>query len=139
MISNSVQETEKIAYDLAQKLTPGTVLFMRGDLGAGKTAFVRGLADGLGISPDLVSSPTYTLVKEYNGGRVPLVHFDMYRIETLDDLYSIGFFDYLDGKNILAIEWSENIEEYIDIPVLYVTIKKKDMDENRRFITVEGV
>ena len=111
---------------------------MRGDLGARKTAFVRGLADGLGISPDLVSSPTYTLVKEYNGGRIPLVHFDMYRIETLDDLYSIGFFDYLDGKNILAIEWSENIEEYIDIPVLYVTIKK-DMDENRRFITVEGV
>ena len=138
MISNSVQETEKIAFNLAQKLTPGTVLFMRGDLGAGKTAFVRGLADGLGIAPELVSSPTYTLVKEYCSDKVSLIHFDMYRIETLDDLYSIGFFDYLDGKNILAIEWSENIEQYVDIPFVRVTIKKNEQ-ENSRCITFEGV
>ena len=138
MISNSVQETEKIAYDLAAALSPGTLIFMKGDLGAGKTAFVRGLAEGLGIPPETVSSPTYTLVKEYYGGRVPLVHFDMYRIESLDDLYSIGFFDYLNGKNILAVEWSENIEEYIDSPVVTITITKLE-EENRRNITVEGV
>ena len=138
MISNSVQETEKIAYELADKIAPGTVIFMRGDLGAGKTAFVRGLADGLGISPETVSSPTYTLVKEYYGEKTQLIHFDMYRIESLDDLYSIGFFDYLNEKNIIAVEWSENIEKYIDIPVVTVTITKLQ-EKNSRNISVEGV
>lgn len=134
MISNCVRETEKIAREYAASVKAGTVVFFRGDLGAGKTAFVRGLADGLGIPAESVSSPTYTFVKEYEGGKFPLAHFDMYRVSSEDDLYSIGFFDYLDGKTVLAIEWSENIEDIVDIPHVTVNIEKDGQD--KRIITI---
>lgn len=134
MISSSVEETERIAREYAASLKAGTAIFFRGDLGAGKTAFVRGLAAGLGIPAECVSSPTYTFVKEYGGGRFPLAHFDMYRVSSEDDLYSIGFFDYLDGRTVLAIEWSENIADIVDIPHITVSIEKDGQD--KRIITV---
>lgn len=138
MISNSVAETERIASEYASGLKAGDVIFFRGDLGAGKTAFVRGLAAGLGIPPETVSSPTFTFVKEYNGGRLPLAHFDMYRVGSPDDLYSIGFFDYIDSDAIVAVEWSENIEAFVTVPHMTVTIERGEND-NQRTITVEEV
>ena len=133
-ITNSPRETEAVAEKLAQLLCPGTVIAYRGDLGAGKTAFTRGLARGLGCQ-DMVTSPTYTIVKEYLSGRMPLFHFDMYRLRSADDLWDIGWEDYLDRGGVCAVEWSENVEEALDHFIL-VNIEKID-DESRR-ITIEG-
>lgn len=132
--SHSVKETEDFAYNLADKLKSGDVLAFKGGLGAGKTAFVRGLAKRL--SPNaLVSSPTFALVNDYTD-KIPFYHFDMYRITGMDDLYSTGFFDYLDNGAILAIEWSENIE--FALPENTITIKIEPISEDERNITVIG-
>ena len=133
-ITNSPQETEALGQKLGQKLPAGTVIAYRGDLGAGKTAFTRGLARGLGIQ-DPVTSPTYTIVNEYLGGRVPLFHFDMYRLHSADDLFDIGWDDYLERQGICAVEWSENVAEALEDP-LVVTICK--IGEESRKITLEG-
>ena len=106
----------------------------RGGLGVGKTAFTRGLAEGLQVIGE-VSSPTFSLVNEYQG-KIPLYHFDMYRINTLDDLYFTGFFDYLENGSILAIEWSENIANYL--PENTITVELKRLDETTREITIDG-
>jgi tRNA threonylcarbamoyladenosine biosynthesis protein TsaE len=132
--TNSPAETEAIGAALGKILTPGTVLAYRGDLGAGKTAFTRGLALGLGCS-DLVTSPTYTIVNEYLGGRLPLFHFDMYRLRSSDDLWDIGWEDYLDRGGICAVEWSENVDDAMEDAV-YITIEK--LGEDSRRITIEG-
>ena len=107
--TNSPNETEALAERIAAGLHGGEVIAFTGGMGVGKTAFTRGLAVGLGAG-DVASSPTFAIVNEYEG-RLTLEHFDMYRIETWDDLYSTGFFDYLDTDRVLAIEWSENIED----------------------------
>ena len=133
-ITNSPQETEALGQKLGQKLPAGTVIAYRGDLGAGKTAFTRGLARGLGIT-DPVTSPTYTIVNEYLGGRIPLFHFDMYRLHSADDLFDIGWDDYLERQGICAVEWSENVEEALENPLI-VTICKTG--EESRKITLEG-
>ena len=133
-ITNSPQETEALGQKLGQMLPAGTVIAYRGDLGAGKTAFTRGLARGLGIQ-DPVTSPTYTIVNEYLGGRVPLFHFDMYRLHSADDLFDIGWDDYLERQGICAVEWSENVAEALEDP-LTVTICKTG--EESRKITLEG-
>ena len=133
-ITNSPAETERIGTFLAEKLQPGTVIAYRGDLGAGKTAFTRGIAKGLGCR-DCVTSPTYTIVNEYLSGRMPLFHFDMYRLASADDLWDIGWEDYLDRGGVCAVEWSENVEEALERFVL-VNIEKIG-DESRR-ITIEG-
>jgi tRNA threonylcarbamoyladenosine biosynthesis protein TsaE len=133
-LTNSPAETEAVGVALAAQLTPGTILAYRGDLGAGKTAFTRGLARGLGCT-ELVTSPTYTIVNEYLGGRLPLFHFDMYRLASSDDLWDIGWEDYLDRGGICAVEWSENVEEALEDFIL-VNIEKIG-DESRR-ITIEG-
>ena len=133
-ITNSPTETEAVAAALAQKLAPGTVLAYRGDLGAGKTAFTRGLARGLGYA-DPVTSPTYTIVNEYLGGRLPLFHFDMYRLASSDDLWDIGWEDYLERGGICAVEWSENVDDAME-QAIYVTIEK--LGEDTRRITIEG-
>ncbi len=131
--SFSASETEKIASDFAKTLTGNEVLAMFGTLGMGKTAFVRGLAKGLGNDSE-ISSPTFAIAHDY-GGTPRLYHFDMYRISTWDDLYSTGFFDYLDMGGILAVEWSENIENAL--PEGYTRIVfEKGQDENERTITV---
>ena len=133
-ITNSPQETEALGQKLGQMLPAGTVIAYRGDLGAGKTAFTRGLARGLGIQ-DPVTSPTYTIVNEYLGGRIPLFHFDMYRLHSAEDLFDIGWDDYLERQGICAVEWSENVEEALENP-LVVTICKTG--EESRNITLEG-
>lgn len=133
-ITNSPEETEKIGEALAKSLQPGTILAYRGDLGAGKTAFTRGLARGLGCK-ETVTSPTYTIVNEYLGGRLPLFHFDMYRLASSDDLWDIGWEDYLDREGVCAVEWSENVQDAMEDAVT-VTIEK--LGENTRRITIEG-
>ena len=133
-LTNSPEETERIGVALANILTPGTVIAYRGDLGAGKTAFTRGLARGLGYG-EPVTSPTYTIVNEYLGGRLPLFHFDMYRLASADDLWDIGWEDYLDRGGICAVEWSENVEEAME-GAISVTIEK--LGEDARRITIEG-
>ena len=133
-ITNSPGETEKVGEALAKVLTPGAVIAYRGDLGAGKTAFTRGLARGLG-STEQVTSPTYTIVNEYLGGRCPLFHFDMYRLRSADDLFDIGWDDYLDRNGVAAVEWSENVDDAME-GAIYVTIEK--LGEESRRITIEG-
>ena len=133
-ITHSPEETEAVGAALAQVLTPGTILAYRGDLGAGKTAFTRGLARGLGCR-EPVTSPTYTIVNEYLSGRIPLFHFDMYRLRSADDLWGIGWGDYLDRGGVCAVEWSENGTEAMD-DAIWVTIEKTG-DESR-CITIEG-
>jgi len=132
--TNSPRETEKIGEALGKILPAGTVLAYEGDLGAGKTAFTRGLARGLGYL-DPVTSPTYTIVNEYLGGRLPLFHFDMYRLRSSDDLFDIGWEDYLDRNGICAVEWSENVRDAMENAIT-VRIEKTG-DESRR-INVEG-
>ena len=133
-ITNSPAETEAVGAALAKVLQPGTVIAYRGDLGAGKTAFTRGLAKGLGCG-DMVTSPTYTIVNEYLSGRMPLFHFDMYRLASSDDLWDIGWEDYLERGGVCAVEWSENVEDALENPII-VTIEKTG--EETRKITVTG-
>ena len=133
-ITNSPEETEKVGAALGKILSPGTVLAYRGDLGAGKTAFTRGLARGLGYA-EPVTSPTYTIVNEYLGGRLPLFHFDMYRLRSSDDLWDIGWDDYLERGGVCAVEWSENVDDAME-GAICVTIHKTG--ENSRRIVIEG-
>ena len=132
--TNSPEQTEAIGAALGKIINPGTVIAYRGDLGAGKTAFTRGLAKGLGCT-DIVTSPTYTIVNEYLGGRIPLFHFDMYRLRSSDDLFDIGWDDYLDRGGVCAVEWSENVDEAME-DAIYITIEK--LGEDSRRITLEG-
>ena len=133
-VTNSAAETEKFARELAASLKPDDVLAFYGGLGMGKTTFVRGLALGLG-SLDEVSSPTFSLVHEYRS-TPKLYHFDMYRVTSFDDLYSTGFFDYLETGAILAIEWSENIEDALPDRTIRVTFER--LEEDKRRVTLEG-
>ncbi len=134
-ITNSPAETEALGAALAEQLQPGTVIAYTGDLGAGKTAFTRGLARGLGyLEP--VTSPTYTVVNEYLGGKMPLFHFDMYRLGSAEDLWDIGWEDYLDRGGICAVEWSENVAEALEDPI-FVHIEKTG-DESRK-ITIDNL
>jgi tRNA threonylcarbamoyladenosine biosynthesis protein TsaE len=126
--------TEAAGEKLAKHLKPGAVVAMYGDLGAGKTAFVRGMAQGLGLDAR-VSSPTFTIVNEYPG-RVPLFHFDMYRLSGSDELFEIGWEDYLTRGGICTVEWSENVSDAFDSDAVTVTIEKTG-DLSRK-ITIEG-
>ena len=130
-ITNSAQQTEQLGEKLGQLLTPGTVLAYTGDLGAGKTAFTRGLARGLEI-PERITSPTFTIVNEYEGGRLPLFHFDMYRLGSSDELFDIGWEDYLIRGGVCAVEWSENVDDVLDADTIRVDIRRGDSDDQRR-------
>ena len=132
--TNSPEETEAVGQLLASRLRPGTVIAFEGDLGAGKTAFTRGLARGLGAK-DRVTSPTYTIVNEYLGGKMPLFHFDMYRLESSDDLFDIGWEDYLERGGICAVEWSENVRDAMEGAL---TVRIEKTGESSRTITLEG-
>lgn len=134
LISSSVEETEEIGKRLARRLRGNELIALFGGLGAGKTAFTRGLAEELGVS-DGVSSPTFALVHEYEG-KFPIFHFDMYRVTGYDDLYSTGFFDYID-RGVMVIEWSENIEGILPEDAIRISIKT--LSENEREITLDGV
>ena len=133
-ITNSPSETEAVGAALARVLKPGTIIAYRGDLGAGKTAFTRGLARGLGVK-EPVTSPTYTIVNEYLGGSSPLFHFDMYRLGSEDELFDIGWEDYLDRCGVCAVEWSENVWGAMEDAIV-ITITR--LDEDTRKIEIEG-
>lgn len=134
-ITHSAAETELLGARLAEQLRPGDVIAYLGELGAGKTAFTRGLARGLGIQ-DPVTSPTYTIVNEYQG-RLPLFHFDMYRLHDADELFDLGWEDYLERGGVCAVEWSENVANALEDPIT-VTIAKDPTAENSRRITITG-
>ena len=133
-ITNSPEQTEALGQALGQSLKGGEIVAYTGDLGAGKTAFTRGLAKGLGITM-AVTSPTYTLVNEYSGGRLELFHFDMYRLNSSDDLFDIGWDDYLLRGGVCAVEWSENVSDAME-DAIWVRIRR--LDDDTRSITIEG-
>ncbi|MDE6732321.1 MAG: tRNA (adenosine(37)-N6)-threonylcarbamoyltransferase complex ATPase subunit type 1 TsaE [Oscillospiraceae bacterium] len=135
-ITKSQDETRALAKRLAERLKPGDVILYTGDLGAGKTAFTKGLADCFG-STEQVTSPTFALVNEYPA-KIPIFHFDLYRISGFDDLYAIGFFDYLDRGGILAVEWSENAPELETELENVIKVSIEKLGENERKITVSG-
>ena len=134
--THSADETQALGQKLASRLAPGDVIAYFGDLGAGKTAFTRGLAQGLGIT-DPVTSPTYTIVNEYLSGRIPLFHFDMYRLSSSDELFDIGWEDYLYRGGVCAVEWSENVEDALQ-DAIRVTIEKDADEPDTRHITITG-
>ncbi|MBR3300250.1 MAG: tRNA (adenosine(37)-N6)-threonylcarbamoyltransferase complex ATPase subunit type 1 TsaE [Clostridia bacterium] len=136
-ISNSPDDTEQISENFAKTLKAGTVIAFLGDLGVGKTCFMRGLARGIGYEGD-VTSPTFSIVNEYRGGRLPVFHFDMYRISSFDDLYSTGYFDYFDENGIIAIEWSENISEILEDNTIFVEIQPVDDFKRKIMIFTKG-
>jgi tRNA threonylcarbamoyladenosine biosynthesis protein TsaE len=136
-ITNSEQETQELGQRLGRILTPGAVIAYTGDLGAGKTAFTRGLAQGLEI-PDRVTSPTFTIVNEYEGGRLPLFHFDLYRLGGEDELYDIGWEDYLGRGGVCAVEWSERVAQALEEGAIRIDIRRGETDD-QRCITIEGV
>ena len=145
-VTNSPEETEELGERLGRALSPGDVVAFTGDLGAGKTAFTRGIARGLGIG-DRVTSPTFAIVNEYEGGRLPLFHFDMYRLTSSDELFDIGWEDYLARGGVCAVEWSENVADALERDTVRVDIRRGGEDEQagdlggacpRRILSREG-
>ena len=133
--TKSAEETERLAAAMAQRLQPGDVVAFYGGLGAGKTAFTRGLARGLGIK-EPVTSPTYTIVNEYLSGRLPLFHFDMYRLQSAQELFDLGWDEYLERGGVCVVEWSERVEDALEDPIcVRIEVQK---EESCRAITIEG-
>ncbi len=140
LVSHSPEDTARFAEDIAGRLAAGDILLYRGDMGAGKTTFTNGLAAALDVR-DVVTSPTFAIVNEYNG-KFPLFHFDLYRIDNFDDLYAMGFFDYLGRNGIIAAEWSENIpglEQELSRDGRVITVIFEITGEFDRKITVSGL
>ena len=135
--TDSVLQTEALGERLGRALWAGAVVAYTGDLGAGKTAFTRGLAKGLGIIGP-VTSPTFTIVNEYEGGRLPLFHFDMYRLGSSDELFDIGWEDYLERGGVCAVEWSENVDDALEAGCIRVDIRRGETD-SQRLIRITGV
>lgn len=135
-VSHNTQETEQFGEEVAKSLRGGDVLAITGSLGMGKTAFTRGLARGLGCR-GRVTSPTFTIVNEYDG-KTPLFHFDMYRLGSSDELFDIGWDDYLARGGVCAVEWSERVSDALPDDTIYVDIARGEEDENMRTITVTG-
>jgi len=135
--TQDVLQTEALGERLGRTLKTGAVIAYTGDLGAGKTAFTRGLARGLDI-PGQVTSPTFTIVNEYEGGRLPLFHFDMYRLGSSDDLFDIGWEDYLARGGVCAVEWSENVDDALENGCIRVDIRRGETDD-QRIICITGI
>ena len=133
-VTHGPEETEALGMRLAERLAPGDVIAYYGDLGAGKTAFTRGLAKGLGIT-ESVTSPTYTIVNEYLSGKMPLFHFDMYRLGSSEELFDIGWEDYLVRGGICAVEWSENVEDALESAI---TVCIRRLGDQEREVSIEG-
>ena len=136
-ITHSPEETRALGARLAEALQGGEVIAFTGDLGAGKTAFVSGMARSLGVD-ERVTSPPSTILNEYEGGPLPLFHFDMYRLGSADELFHIGWEDYLARGGVCAVEWSENVDEAIEDDAIRISITRGE-DDNSRVITIEGV
>ena len=136
-LTHNEQETEELGARLARTLSPGAVVAYQGGLGMGKTAFTRGLARGLGY-PGRVTSPTFTIVNEYEGGRLPLFHFDMYRLADAEELFDIGWEDYLDRGGVCAVEWSEQVDDALPPETDQDRLARHPQDPSWRIITIEG-
>ncbi len=134
--TRSPEETERLGEAMAARLLAGDVVAYRGGLGAGKTAFTRGVARGLGAS-EAVTSPTYTIVNEYISGRLPLFHFDMYRLASSDELFDIGWEDYLARGGVCCVEWSEHVDDALE-GAIRVTLRQDPARPDERRITIEG-
>lgn len=135
--THSPEETYKIGYDLGNSAEKGQIFCMSGDLGVGKTVFTQGFAAGLGVE-DNVNSPTFTIVQEYEDGRIPLYHFDVYRISDVSEMDEIGYEEYFYGEGVCLIEWAEIIEDILPEDVTWITIEKSmDEDFDYRKITIE--
>lgn len=134
-ISNSPSETEKIGYELGRELLPNDFVALFGDLGSGKTVLVTGIARALGIDGH-ITSPTFSLINEYKG-KLPLYHFDVYRLEGGEGLFDIGFDDYIENGGVCAVEWSENIEDFL--PPRHYRVTIKGSGDNEREIEIERV
>lgn len=132
-ISNSVEDTNKIAEEFAKTIEPGQIVLLVGDLGAGKTAFVKGVVKALHGDPDQVTSPTFTIVNEYSLDDFPIYHFDLYRLENPNELYNIGFEEYFYGSGVCFIEWPERASDFFDDNTIVVNIKK--LGDNNREIS----
>ena len=132
-ISNSVEDTNKIAEEFARTIEPGQIILLVGDLGAGKTAFVKGVVKALHGDPDQVTSPTFTIVNEYSLDDFPIYHFDLYRLENPNELYNIGFEEYFYGSGVCFIEWPERASDFFDDNTIVVNIKK--IGDNKREIS----
>ena len=137
-LTHNEAETEALGAKLASVLSSGAVVAYQGGLGVGKTAFTRGLARGLNYK-GRVTSPTFTIVNEYEGGRLPLFHFDMYRLADADALFDIGWEDYLDRGGVCAVEWSEQVADAMPEDTVYVTIARCPEADHWSTITIEGV
>ncbi len=133
--SNSAEETAKIAYEMAMDSKPGDIICLSGDLGVGKTVFTKGFAKGLGITEPVVS-PTFTIVQVYEDGRMPLYHFDVYRIDDPDEMDEIGYEDCFFGQGVSLVEWAEKIEELLPENCIRVTIKK-DLEKGFDYRSIE--
>ena len=137
--TNSAKETFQLGKKIGERALPGQIYTLNGDLGVGKTVFTQGVARGLGIQ-EPVNSPTFTIVQEYDGGRLPFYHFDVYRIGDIEEMEEIGYDDYFFGEGICLIEWAELIEEILPEKVISVTIEKDPVrDFDYRKITIEGL
>lgn len=134
--SFSAEETKQIGMEMGQKAQKGAIYCLSGDLGVGKTVFTKGFAEGLGIT-EHVTSPTFTIINEYEG-RLPLYHFDVYRISSLEEMDDTGYEEYFFGEGVCLLEWAEVIEELIPSEAVWVTIEKDyTKDENYRKITIK--
>ena len=136
-LTHNPDETQRVGAALAKTFCGGEVIAFLGDLGAGKTAFTRGLAEGLGVT-DAVTSPTYTIVNEYLTGRLPLFHFDMYRLGSSEELFDIGWEDYLARGGVCAVEWSENVQDALEAPITVRIDRVPDGGDDCRRITITG-
>lgn len=135
-ISNSYEDTLEIGKCFANELKPGDIVTLDGDLGAGKTAFTTGVCKGLGIS-EYVNSPTFTIVNEYRSGKIPVFHFDVYRLTSMDDLYDIGWDDYVSSNGIVLMEWADIVKNELDDAYYEIIIKKRfDLGDDSREITI---
>lgn len=137
LISNSEKDTKQIAEKIAKELKPNDFIALFGGMGMGKTTFTRHLSHALGYEGE-ASSPTFAIINEYNGGRLPVYHFDMYRIETFDDLYSTNFFEYCEMGGVVVCEWSENIENVLPEKYIKITISQGE-NENSRIFEIKGL
>jgi tRNA threonylcarbamoyladenosine biosynthesis protein TsaE len=132
LVSNSVDETFQIGHKLGKLLVRGNILCLSGDLGAGKTAFTKGIGKGLEIQ-EYVTSPTYTIINEYEG-RIPLYHFDVYRLESAEEMFELGYEEYFYGDGAVVLEWADNVKEIIPNERLWITILKTNNDNSREII-----
>ena len=132
MLLRSEQEVMEYGFRLGQEAVPGQVIALTGDLGAGKTTLTKAIARGLGIE-ETITSPTFTIVKEYRSGRLPLFHFDVYRIGDIDEMYELGYEEYFFGDGLCVVEWADLIEELIPEEALWISIAYGEKEGERIF------